>query len=173
VRLLAAAEALRDAIDWPLLPIGQPAQVTDRIALVPSLAAIRARLDGAAWDVAWEEGRAMTLEQAIACALDESCRCAGRYARSRRMKGASGHGYLSARKGWDRSLGQHRRAGKGRLSWGQTVITAVPPEEAVLAAWPIRAGFSSLNATHALPACILSRHADPATAAAKSVTGDA
>jgi len=32
---------------------------------------VRAGLDTAAWDAAWAEGRAMTLEQAIAYALDE------------------------------------------------------------------------------------------------------
>ena len=31
----------------------------------------RKRLDAAVFTAAWEEGQAMTLEQAIACALDE------------------------------------------------------------------------------------------------------
>ncbi len=61
-RLFAAAGALRDAIDLPLSP-------SDRADLAPYLAAARARLDGAAWDIAWEEGRAMSPEHAVAEAL--------------------------------------------------------------------------------------------------------
>ncbi len=34
-----------------------------------NLAVARAQLDAAAWDAAWAEGKAMTLEQAIAYAL--------------------------------------------------------------------------------------------------------
>ena len=35
------------------------------------MAAARAKIDEAAWNAAWAEGRAMTLEQAIAYALEE------------------------------------------------------------------------------------------------------
>lgn len=64
-RLFAAADALRDAIDLPLSP-------SDRADLAPYLAAARARLDGATWDAAWEEGRAMSPERAIAAALGDA-----------------------------------------------------------------------------------------------------
>jgi tetratricopeptide (TPR) repeat protein len=61
VHLLAAAEALSDAVGAPFL-----ARRTDSERAV---AALRAQLDEATFSLAWAEGRAMTLEQAIAEAL--------------------------------------------------------------------------------------------------------
>jgi len=69
-RLFAAADALRDAIDLPLSP-------SDRADLAPYLAAARARLDGATWDAAWEEGRAMSPERAITTALGDAPEASG------------------------------------------------------------------------------------------------
>ncbi|MFQ5796576.1 MAG: tetratricopeptide repeat protein [Candidatus Bipolaricaulia bacterium] len=63
-RLFGAAEVLREAIGFPL-PLGRRAGY-DR-----NVAAVRADLSGEAFEVAWAEGRAMTLEQAIAYALEE------------------------------------------------------------------------------------------------------
>ena len=37
-----------------------------------ALAAARAQLDEAAWNAAWAEGRAMTLEQAVTYALEDA-----------------------------------------------------------------------------------------------------
>jgi predicted ATPase/DNA-binding CsgD family transcriptional regulator/DNA-binding XRE family transcriptional regulator len=61
-KLLGASEGLRDAagvkIDPPL-----------RVELDRDIAAIRAQLDEETWRQAWEEGRAMSMEQAMAEAL--------------------------------------------------------------------------------------------------------
>jgi DNA-binding NarL/FixJ family response regulator len=43
---------------------------SDRVDLDRNLAAARAQLDEAAWAKAWAEGRAMSLEEAIALALE-------------------------------------------------------------------------------------------------------
>jgi tetratricopeptide (TPR) repeat protein len=62
VRLWGAAEAIRDAIGVP--------QLDDEAMVVgPFVEAARSRLDEAAYRNAWEEGRAMTQEQAVALAL--------------------------------------------------------------------------------------------------------
>jgi non-specific serine/threonine protein kinase len=63
-RLFGAANALREAIGSPLAPFDQPTYDDD-------VQAARARLDNDAWESAWAEGQAMTLEQAIAYALEE------------------------------------------------------------------------------------------------------
>ena len=63
-RLWGAAEALREDIGIP-----QPPE--DKRVLEPFLEAARCRLDEAVFEAAWEEGRAMTEEQAIALALQE------------------------------------------------------------------------------------------------------
>lgn len=63
-RLLGAVEALYDAAGFPVPP-------RFRSTFDRDVAATRARLDGAAFAAAWAEGRAMTLEHAIAYALDE------------------------------------------------------------------------------------------------------
>jgi hypothetical protein len=62
-RLYGAAESLREAIGWPRAP----AEWEEHEGQV---AAARARLGEAAFATAWAEGRAMTLEQAIAHALE-------------------------------------------------------------------------------------------------------
>jgi len=64
-RLFGAASALRDAI-------GMHLSVADRSLYEPYLAAARAQLDEATFAAAWAEGEAMTLEHAIAYALEGS-----------------------------------------------------------------------------------------------------
>ncbi len=61
-RLLGAAEALREAIGVKLPPVDRPAH--DRL-----VATVRASLGEAAFRAAWEDGRTMALDDAIACAL--------------------------------------------------------------------------------------------------------
>jgi hypothetical protein len=61
VRLWGAAEALYDSI-------GKHTDYYDR-------AAARAQLDDATFAAAWAEGRAMTVEQAIAYALADDTKC--------------------------------------------------------------------------------------------------
>jgi len=63
-RLLGAADALRKAI-------GTPMGVADRRDYERVAAAVRADLTESEFVLAWEQGRAMTLEQAIACALTD------------------------------------------------------------------------------------------------------
>jgi len=63
VRLFGAAAALRDAINAPLPPI-------DRAAQERAIATIRSRVDLMDIEMRWAEGRALTLEQAIADALE-------------------------------------------------------------------------------------------------------
>jgi predicted ATPase/class 3 adenylate cyclase len=62
-RLFGAAEALREAIDFPLPPVDR-----SDYACVPDL---QAALGEEPFTAAWAEGRAMTQEQAVACALKE------------------------------------------------------------------------------------------------------
>jgi len=62
VRLFGAAEALREAIGL----LSAPQERADYDA---RLAATRSRLGVVAFEAAWAEGRAMTLEQAIEYAL--------------------------------------------------------------------------------------------------------
>jgi predicted ATPase len=63
-RLFAAAQASREAQGLTLPPVEQG-------RLEQAVAAAREGLDRGAFDAAWAEGRAMTLEQAIAYALNE------------------------------------------------------------------------------------------------------
>jgi tetratricopeptide (TPR) repeat protein len=62
-RLLGAAEALREAI-------GAPMHLPERSDYEQIVTELRSALGDEAFAVAWEEGRAMTLEQAIAYALE-------------------------------------------------------------------------------------------------------
>ena len=62
-RLFGASDALREAINAPMWP-------AERADYERNLAAARAQMDEATWQAAWAEGRAMTLEQAAACALE-------------------------------------------------------------------------------------------------------
>ncbi|MDQ5854230.1 MAG: tetratricopeptide repeat protein, partial [Chloroflexota bacterium] len=64
-RVLGAAERLRETSGAPLLPL-------DQVSQVPTVAATRAHLDETTWEAAWAEGRAMTLEQAMAYALEST-----------------------------------------------------------------------------------------------------
>ncbi|HLK55397.1 MAG TPA: hypothetical protein VKU00_02470, partial [Chthonomonadaceae bacterium] len=63
-RLWAAAESLREAAGSPLSPNAKEAY-DSRVAAVQTL------LGEPAFSAAWETGRAMTTEQAIAYALEE------------------------------------------------------------------------------------------------------
>jgi hypothetical protein len=63
-RLWGAADALREVIGSPLVPL-------ERWLLEPYLEAIRSRSDITVWTKVWEEGRAMALEDAIAYALED------------------------------------------------------------------------------------------------------
>ncbi|MDQ5851245.1 MAG: AAA family ATPase [Chloroflexota bacterium] len=62
-RLLGAAEELAAAVY-------EPPRSGSRIHFERYMAVARAQLDDATWEVAWAEGRAMSLEHAIAYALD-------------------------------------------------------------------------------------------------------
>jgi len=64
-RLFGSAEAQREAIGARL--VGAELAFHAR-----HIATVRAQLDEATWQAAWAEGRAMTLEQAIAYALEET-----------------------------------------------------------------------------------------------------
>jgi hypothetical protein len=55
---------LREAIGAPLPPVDRPAHER-------SVAAVRAALGTAPFAAVWAEGRAMTLQQAVAYAIDE------------------------------------------------------------------------------------------------------
>ena len=65
-RLWGAAEALLKRIEVTALPYAP-----DRSLYQRQVAAARARLDEEMWADAWEEGRAMTIERAVAYALSE------------------------------------------------------------------------------------------------------
>jgi tetratricopeptide (TPR) repeat protein len=62
-RLLGVAEALRESNGTPVAPV-------ERADYASSLAAARAGLGEEAFAAAWAEGRAMTMEQAVTCALE-------------------------------------------------------------------------------------------------------
>jgi len=62
-RLLGAAAALVEPLKWPLEPLD--ASEHDR-----NVATVRAHVDEAIFEAAWEAGRAMSVEQAMADALD-------------------------------------------------------------------------------------------------------
>ena len=57
------AETVRERLGTPLRP-------ADRDGYEADQAAVRTELGEAAFEVAWEDGRAMTLEQAIVYALE-------------------------------------------------------------------------------------------------------
>ncbi len=63
-RLFGAAGAVRTASGIPLPPV-------DRSRYERYLAAARAQSTEAVWNAAWAEGQAMTLEQAVAYALED------------------------------------------------------------------------------------------------------
>jgi predicted ATPase/DNA-binding SARP family transcriptional activator/DNA-binding CsgD family transcriptional regulator len=63
-RLFGAAEMLHEAIGSPLPP-------SERALFEPHLAIARSWLGEATWERVWEEGRAMTLEEAVSYALEE------------------------------------------------------------------------------------------------------
>jgi tetratricopeptide (TPR) repeat protein len=63
-RLLGTAEAAREVVGVALLPANRPAYER-------AMAALRQRLDARRHDALWAKGRAMTLDDAIAAALNE------------------------------------------------------------------------------------------------------
>jgi predicted ATPase/class 3 adenylate cyclase len=63
-RIWGGVEGYRDARDIPWAP-------DEREMIEPRIDAARTRLDEADWTMAWEEGRAMTLDQAVDYALEE------------------------------------------------------------------------------------------------------
>jgi ATP/maltotriose-dependent transcriptional regulator MalT len=63
-RLFGAAQALREAVGYHHMP-------EEDALREPYLATTRSRLDEAAWQAAWAEGREMSMEQAIEYALSE------------------------------------------------------------------------------------------------------
>lgn len=63
-RLFGAAEALRKAIGTPIPP-------SDRGEYDQSVASVRARLGEETFAAAWEESRAMSMEETINYALEE------------------------------------------------------------------------------------------------------
>jgi hypothetical protein len=65
VRLFGASEALR-------ISVSGPTWSAERAAFESNLAAARAMLDQSAWEAAWEQGKSMSMEQAIEYALEES-----------------------------------------------------------------------------------------------------
>ncbi len=69
-RLLGAAEALRESIATPRWHVYQTNYER-------TLAAARAQLDDEAWAAAWAVGRAMSLEQAVAYALEDEAAASG------------------------------------------------------------------------------------------------
>jgi predicted ATPase/transcriptional regulator with XRE-family HTH domain len=64
-RLYGAAEALRDKEDIPMMPVDRPVHEQ-------AVAEARSRAGKAEWSKAWQEGREMTVEQAIDFALERS-----------------------------------------------------------------------------------------------------
>jgi predicted ATPase/class 3 adenylate cyclase len=63
-QLCGAAEALHEATGYPQDPISHA-------EMEPYLASGRSQIDEAVWAKAWEEGRKMTLEEAVSYALEE------------------------------------------------------------------------------------------------------
>jgi tetratricopeptide (TPR) repeat protein len=63
-QLWGAAEALHQATGYPQDPIAQA-------EMEPYLASARSQIHETVWAKAWEEGQAMTLEEAISYALEE------------------------------------------------------------------------------------------------------
>ena len=67
IRLYGAAEALREAIGMPLPPPEHYA----RVKYVQNIESARVNLDEVTFTKTWAEGRAMTMEQAVAYALED------------------------------------------------------------------------------------------------------
>jgi predicted ATPase/class 3 adenylate cyclase len=63
-RLFGAAEALREAVGWQLMP-------EEDALKEPYLGSARSQLDEASWEAAWAEGRGMTFNEAVSYALEE------------------------------------------------------------------------------------------------------
>jgi predicted ATPase/DNA-binding CsgD family transcriptional regulator/Tfp pilus assembly protein PilF len=65
VKLLGASEALLEAVGAPLY-----AQVPDRASIERTVEALRYRMGDTVFEASWGEGRAMSLERAVECALE-------------------------------------------------------------------------------------------------------
>ncbi len=66
-RLLGASEALLEAMGIVMHPV-------ERSEIDRDVAAVREQLDEATFEAAWAEGRAMSLEEAVAYALGEDAK---------------------------------------------------------------------------------------------------
>lgn len=64
-RLWGAAAALREVLGAPLHP-------AERLELEETMGQVRAAIGDEAWRIAWEDGRAMSPEEAMAYALESS-----------------------------------------------------------------------------------------------------
>jgi predicted ATPase/DNA-binding SARP family transcriptional activator len=64
IRLLGAAQALRKRINSPMTS-------NERVEHDHEVSVLRAQMDGSTFAAAWEEGRKMTLDEAVAYALDK------------------------------------------------------------------------------------------------------
>ena len=64
MQLLGAVDALLESMHTPMLSF-------DHECYDNTLASLRSRLEPAAFDGAWAEGRAFTMEQAVAYALND------------------------------------------------------------------------------------------------------
>jgi hypothetical protein len=62
-RLFGAAESLRESVNSPMTAI-------ERAEYDQNISALRAHMDESAFAMAWAEGRALTMEQAITYALE-------------------------------------------------------------------------------------------------------
>lgn len=62
-RLLGAAEALRENASTPMIPF-------ERMEYDPLLTSLRARMDESAFSNAWAAGRRLTMDEAVADALE-------------------------------------------------------------------------------------------------------
>jgi predicted ATPase/class 3 adenylate cyclase len=65
-RLYGAAKEMREVA-------GTPLEAPDQRDYDHNQASARAQLDEATWQAAWEEGRSMSMEQAVAYALEDAC----------------------------------------------------------------------------------------------------
>jgi predicted ATPase/class 3 adenylate cyclase len=70
--LLGASQTFRESLTPPSVLEGTVEGTVDRAEYRRTVAMVRAQLDEATWQATWEEGHAMSMEQAIAYALEET-----------------------------------------------------------------------------------------------------
>ena len=71
-RLLGMSQTFRESLVPPTVLEGTVEGTIDRLEYERALAATRAQLDEENWQTAWEEGRDMSMEEAIAYALEDT-----------------------------------------------------------------------------------------------------